>query len=141
MKRLIYIIPVTAIALLTLVGCNSEQKSTTQTPTATETTAGTAVSKTTVGTQGGFNTLVSVVSNTKTAVQGGNFDKAQQQFNQFENSWSKVEDGVKSKSSKTYNVIEDAATQVKGALKAKNKAKALKGLQTLDTNIASVSKK
>lgn len=140
MKRLIYIIPVTAIALLTLVGYNSNQKSTTQTPATTETTAGTAVSKTGVATQGGFNTLVSVVSTTKTAVQGGNFDKAQQEFNKFETSWSKVEDGVKTKSSKTYNV-EDAATQVKGALKAKDKAKALKGLQTLDTNIASVSKK
>ena len=141
MKRLIYIIPVTAIALLTLVGCNNDQKSTTQTPATTETTAGTAVSKTGVATQGGFNTLVSVVSTTKTAVQGGNFDKAQQEYNKFETSWSKVEDGVKTKSSKTYNVIEDAATQVKGALKAKDKAKALKGLQTLDTNIASVSKK
>ncbi|BBD65848.1 hypothetical protein NIES4072_04730 [Nostoc commune NIES-4072] len=141
MKRLIYIIPVTAIALLTLVGCNSDQKSTTQTPAATENTSGTAVSKTTVATQEGFKTLVSVVSNTKTAVQGGNFDKAQQEFNKFENSWSKVEDGVKTKSSKTYNVIEDTATQVKGALKAKDKAKALKGLQTLNTSIASVSKK
>ncbi|MCC5650201.1 hypothetical protein LC609_10180 [Nostoc sp. XA013] len=40
------------------------------------------------------------------------------------------------KSSKIYNVIEDAATQMKGALKAKDKAKALKGLQTLGTNIA-----
>ncbi|MCC5642727.1 DUF4363 domain-containing protein [Nostoc sp. CHAB 5824] len=141
MKRLIYIIPVTAIGLLALVGCNSDQKSATQTPATTETTAGTGVSRTPVATQGGFNTLVSVVSNTKTAVQGGNFDKAQQEFNKFENSWSKVEDGVKTKSSKTYNVIEDAATQVKGALKAKDKAKALKGLQTLDTNIATVSKK
>ncbi|MEH1943137.1 MAG: DUF4363 domain-containing protein [Nostoc sp.] len=141
MKRLVYIIPVTAIALLTLVGCNSEQKSATQTPTTTETTAATAVSKTPVTTQGGFNTLVGVVSNTKTAVSAGNFDKAQQEFNKFENSWSKVEDGVKTKSSKTYNVIEDTATQVKGALKAKDKAKALKGLQTLDTNIATVSKK
>ncbi|MBG1261323.1 DUF4363 family protein [Nostoc commune] len=141
MKRLIYIIPVTAIALLTLVGCNSDQKSTTQTPATTETTTGTAVSKTSVATQGGFNALVSVVSNTKTAVQGGNFDKAQKEFNNFENSWSKVEDGVKTKSSKTYNAIEDATTQVKGALKAKDKATALKGLQTLNTNIASVSKK
>ncbi|HYX14401.1 MAG TPA: DUF4363 domain-containing protein [Nostoc sp.] len=140
MKRLIYIISVTAITLVTLVGCNSDQKSTTQAPATTETTAGTAVSKTTVATQGGFKTLVSVLSNTKTMVQGGNFDKAQQEFNKFENSWFKVEDGVKTKSSKTYNLIEDAATQVKGALKAKDKAKAVKGLQTLDTNIASVSK-
>ena len=140
MKRLIYIIPVTAIGLLTLVGCNSDQKSTTQTPTTTETTGGTTASKAPGTTQGGFDPLVSVVSNTKTAVQAGNFDKAQQEFNKFENSWSKVEDGVKTKSSKTYNVIEDTATQVKGALKAKDKAKALKGLQTLDTNIATVSK-
>jgi hypothetical protein len=141
MKRLIYIIPITAIGLLTLVGCNSDQKSTTQTPTTTETTAATTLSKTPIATQGGFNTLVSVVSNTKTAVQAGKFDKAQQEFNKFEDAWSKVEDGVKTKSSKTYNVIEDTATQVKGSLKAKDKAKSLKGLQTLNTNIASVSKK
>ncbi|MEH1866872.1 MAG: DUF4363 domain-containing protein [Nostoc sp.] len=141
MKRLIYIIPVTAISLLTLVGCNSDQKSTTQTPTTTETTKATTVSKTPSATQGGFDTLAGVVTNTKTAVQAGNFDKAQQEFNKFENSWSKVEDGVKTKSSKTYNVIEDAATQVKGSLKAKDKAKSLQGLQTLETNIATASKK
>ncbi|MEH2347561.1 MAG: DUF4363 domain-containing protein [Nostoc sp.] len=140
MKRLIYIIPVTAIGLLTLVGCNSDQKSTTQTPATTETTAATTGSKTPVATQGGFDTLVGVVSSTKTAVQAGKFDIAQQEFNKFENAWSKVEDGVKTKSSKTYNVIEDTATQVKGSLKAKDKAKSLKGLQTLNTNIATVSK-
>ncbi|MEH2200681.1 DUF4363 domain-containing protein [Nostoc sp.] len=140
MKRLIYIIPVATIGLLTLVGCNSDQKSTTQTPATTETTAATTGSKTPVATQGGFDTLVGVVSNTKTAVQAGKFDTAQQEFNKFENAWSKVEDGVKTKSSKTYNVIEDTATQVKGSLKAKDKAKSLKGLQTLNTNIATVSK-
>lgn len=140
MKRVIYIIPVVAISLLTLVGCNSDQKSTTQTPATTETTAATTVSKAPVATQGGFDTLVGVVSNTKTAVQAGKFDTAQQEFNKFENAWSKVEDGVKTKSSKTYNVIEDTATQVKGSLKAKDKAKSLKGLQTLNTNIATVSK-
>jgi len=140
MKRLIYIIPVTTISLLTLVGCNNTQQSTTKTPATTETTGGTAVSGNTGATQGGFNALISVVSNTKTPVEAGNFDKAQQEFDKFENAWGKVEDGVKTKSSKTYNAIEDAATQVKGALKAKDKAKALKGLQTLDTNIATVSK-
>ena len=73
MKRLIYIIPVTAISLLTLVGCNSNQKSTTQTPTTTETTKTTTVSKNPSATQGGFDTLTGVVTNTKTAVQAGNF--------------------------------------------------------------------
>ncbi|PMB13251.1 hypothetical protein CEN48_14740 [Fischerella thermalis CCMEE 5282] len=95
---------------------------------------------TTGATQGGFDALISVVSNTKTAVESGNFDKAQQEFDKFENAWVKVEDGVKTKSSKTYNAIENAATQVKGALKAKDKAKALEGLQTLNSNIATVSK-
>ena len=140
MKRLIYIIPLTAIGLLTLAGCNSAQQSTTQTPTTTETTGGTTVSGTPGATQGGFDALISVVSNTKTAVEAGNFDKAQQEFDKFENAWVKVEDGVKTKSAKTYNASEDAATQVKGALKAKDKAKALKELQTLNTNIATVSK-
>ncbi|MCW5313499.1 DUF4363 domain-containing protein [Nostoc sp. KVJ3] len=141
MKRLIYIIPVTVISLLALAGCNSDKQATTQTPATTETTAATTVAKTPGATQGGFDTLVGVVSNTKTAVKAGKFDKAQQEFNKFEDAWSKVEDGVKTKSSKTYNVIEDTATQVKGALKTKDKAKSLKGLQTLETNIATVSKK
>lgn len=132
MKSFIYIIPVIAISLLTLAGCNSAQQSTTQTPATTTETTGAA--------QGGFDALISVVSNTKTAVEAGSFDKAQQEFDKFENAWVKVEDGVKTKSSKTYNAIEDAVTQVKGALKAKNKAKALEGLQTLNTNIATVSK-
>ncbi|QSJ15083.1 DUF4363 family protein [Nostoc sp. UHCC 0702] len=136
MKRLIYIISISAIGLLTLVGCNSGEQAT----TTTETSGVTKVSGTPGATQGGFTALKSIVSNTKTAVSAGNFDKAQQEFDKFENAWSKVEDGVKTKSSKTYNVIEDAATEVKGALKAKDKAKALKGLQTLDTNIATVSK-
>ncbi|PMB48970.1 DUF4363 domain-containing protein [Fischerella thermalis CCMEE 5205] len=140
MKRLIYIIPLTAIGLLTLAGCNSAQQSTTQTPATTETTGGTTVSGTLGTTQGGFDALSSVVSNTKTAVEVGNFDKAQQEFDKFENAWVKVEDGVKTKSSKTYNAIEDAATQVKNSLKAKDKVKALEGLQTLNTNIATVSK-
>lgn len=83
----------------------------------------------------GFEALVSVVSNTKTAVETGNFDKAQQEFDKFENAWVKVEDGVKAKSSKNYNAIEDAATQVKNSLEAK----ALEELQTLNTNIATVS--
>ncbi|MBD6615277.1 DUF4363 family protein [Komarekiella sp. 'clone 1'] len=140
MKRLIYIISLTAISLLTLVGCNSPQQSTTQTPATTETTGGTTVSQTPGATQAGFDALSSVVSNTKTSVEAGNFDKAQQEFDKFENAWVKVEDGVKTKSSKTYNAIEDAATQVKGALKAKDKAKVLEGLQTLNSNIATVSK-
>ncbi|MER3494325.1 MAG: DUF4363 domain-containing protein [Mastigocladus sp. ERB_26_2] len=131
MKSFIYIIPVIVISLLTLVGCNNAQQSTTQTPATTETTG---------ATQAGFDALSSVVSNTKTAVEAGNFDKAQQEFDKFENAWVKVEDGVKTKSSKTYNAIEDAATQVKGALKAKDKAKVLEGLQTLNSNIATVSK-
>lgn len=131
MKSFTYIIPVIAISLLTLAGCNNAQQSTTQTPATTETTG---------ATQGGFDALISVVSNTKTAVETGNFDKAQQEFDKFENAWVKVEDGVKTKYSKTYNAIEDAATQVKSALKAKDKAKALEGLQTLNSNIATVSK-
>jgi Domain of unknown function (DUF4363) len=140
MKRLIYIIPVTVIGLMTLVGCNSDQTSTTQTPATTETTGGKTVSGTPGAAQNGFNALESVVANTKTAVEAGKFDKAQQEFDKFENSWAKVEDGVKTKSSKTYNAIEDATTQVKGALKAKDKAKALQSLQILNTNIATASK-
>ncbi len=139
MKRLIYIIPITAISLLTLTGCNkAEQSTTSQTPSAI---GETKVSGSLGAAQEGLKALGSVVSNTKAAVETGKFNKAQQEFDKFENVWAKVEDGVKTKSAKTYNAIEDAATQVKGALKAKNKAKALKELKVLDTSIATVSKK
>ena len=129
MKKIIYIIPVIAIGLLTLVGCNNPEQSTTEPAATTETTG---------ATQGGFDTLVTIVSGTKVNVEADKFEQAQQEFDKFENAWGKVEDGIKTKSSKSYNAIEDAATSVKGALKAKDKAKALEGLQTIDTNIASV---
>lgn len=117
MKRLIFTIPVAATVLLTLVGCNNAQQPTSQNPTTTETTGTTSA-------QGGFDALANVISNTKAAVETGDFNQATQEFDKFENAWVKVEDGVKTKSSKTYGVIEDAATQVKSALKAKDKAKA-----------------
>ncbi|MBW4633536.1 MAG: DUF4363 domain-containing protein [Iphinoe sp. HA4291-MV1] len=139
MKRLSDVIAVTVISLLALVGCNSTQQSTTQVPSTTETTATPASDHSNV-TQDGFGNLVTVVSNTKIAVKAGKFDQAKQEFDKFENAWAKVEDGVKTKSPKSYAAIEDTATQVKSALKAKDKAKALERLQTLDKDIATVSK-
>lgn len=133
MKRLIFTIPVAAIVLLTLVGCNNAQQPTSQNPTVTETTGTTSA-------QGGFDALANVILNTKAAVETGDFNQATQEFDKFESAWVKVEDGVKTKSSKTYGVIEDAATQVKSALKAKDKAKAQEGLNILNTNITAVSK-
>ncbi|MBV6622580.1 MAG: DUF4363 family protein [Rivularia sp. (in: Bacteria)] len=130
MKKFIYVIPVMAIGLLTLVGCTNPQS----------TTGNSATTETTSATQGSFDDLVTVVSGTRVDVEAGKFEQAQQEFDKFENAWFKVEDGVKTKSSQAYNAIEDAAIQVKGALKAKDKAKALEGLGTIDTNIATVSK-
>lgn len=138
MNRLNSVIAATAISILVLAGCNNGQQPSTQaSPGAGTTTNANSTSK---ATQAGFDTLTTVVSNTKTAVEAGNFDQAQQAFNQFENAWVKVEDGVKTKSPKGYSAIEDTVIQVKSALKGKDKAKALGALQTLDTNITAVSK-
>ena len=134
-NRLSYAIAITAIGLFALTGCNGTTQPTTQTsPTVT------AVSGSSNTTQDGFNALVGVVSNTKTAVDAGKFDQAQQEFDKFEDSWAKVEDGVKAKYPNNYAAIEDTTTQVKSAIKAKDKTKAIEALQTLDKNIATVSK-
>ncbi|GET40064.1 DUF4363 family protein [Microseira wollei] len=140
-NRLSYAIAITTIGLLALTGCSSNTQPTSQASPAVETTAPTAATTASNTTQEGFTALVGVVSNTKTAVEAGNFDQAQKAFDKFEDAWNKVEDGVKAKSAKSYEAIEDAESQVESAIKAKDKAKALAGLQALDKNIATVSKR
>ncbi|WP_315785547.1 DUF4363 domain-containing protein [Fischerella sp. JS2] len=145
MHRFNQVLLITTISMSFLVGCNNAEQSTTQTsPTATSTPAS-AISKKTATTtvkDNNFKSLLAIVSNTQTAVKAGDFTKAKQEFDKFEDSWSKVEDGVKKKSSKTYNAIEDEADKIKGDLKASapNKDKVLAALESLNTNINSVAK-
>lgn len=139
-NRLSYAIAITTIGLLALTGCNSTTQPTSQTSPPVETKAPTAATTASDTTQDGFTALVGVVSNTKTAVEAGNFDQAEKAFDKFEDAWNKVEDGVKAKSANSYDAIEDAESQVESAIKAKDKAKALAGLETLNKNITAVSK-
>ncbi|MCY7278787.1 MAG: DUF4363 domain-containing protein [Phormidesmis sp. CAN_BIN44] len=122
------------VSMVALAGCGADQKSSTPAPQTTQA----PTSATNVGT--GFVALNSVVSKAKTAVNAGNFSQATQDFNQFEDAWKSVEDDVKAKSPSGYGAIEDAATQVSSALKSNNKVKAMTGLQTLETTIATVSR-
>ncbi|KOP22632.1 hypothetical protein AMR41_29615 [Hapalosiphon sp. MRB220] len=145
MKRFNQVLLITAISMLTLVGCKNGEQSATQTsPSATATPASATSKKTATTTvkDENFKGLLAVVSNTETAVKAGDFTKAKQEFGKFEDYWSKVEDGVKKKSSKTYNKIEDEADKIQGDLKAStpNKDKVLAALQSLNTDINSVAK-
>ena len=123
-----------AVISMVVAGCGAGQKSSTPAPQATQA----PTSATNPGT--GFVALNSVVSKSKAAVNAGNFSQATQDFNQFEDAWKSVEDDVKAKSPSGYSAIEDAATQVNSALKSSNKVKAMTGLQTLETTIATVSR-
>ncbi len=145
MKRFHQVLLITAISMLTLVGCKNGEQSATQTsPSATATPASATSNKTATTTvkDENFKGLLAVISNTETAVKAGDFTKAKQEFGKFEDYWSKVEDGVKKKSSKTYNKIEDEADKIQGDLKAStpNKDKVLAALQSLNTDINSVAK-
>lgn len=155
MKSLLHIIPITAISLISFVGCKDFQKTATETPaiiktteTKTESNTGVSntsetsepsvISKTPDSQKDDFSPLMSVVSGTKTAVTSKNFEQAEKEFEKFETVWSKVENGVRTKSATTYRQIEDAETEVKTAIKAKEQEKVLKGLQTIDTSISKI---
>lgn len=135
---------------MTLVGCNNAEKPTTQTSPSDNATPE-AVAKPTATTEKQANTsttttefdgLLGVITNTKAAVNAGNFAKAKDEFGKFEDFWSKVEDGVKTKSPKAYKEIEDKSDELKAALKtaAPNKQKVLADLDSLNKNITSVPK-
>ncbi|MBD2409413.1 DUF4363 domain-containing protein [Nostoc calcicola FACHB-389] len=161
MNRFNPVLIVAVISLMALVGCNNSEESATQTsPPASSTsetaatpaattnpTAATPAATTnpTAGTPAAtteFAGLQGVVSNTKTAVDAGNFAKAKEEFDKFEDFWSKVEDGVKAKSAKTYKEIEDKEDEIKAGLKASapNKQKLLTALESLNKDVTSVAK-
>ncbi|MEH1787227.1 DUF4363 domain-containing protein [Nostoc sp.] len=151
MNRFNPLLIVALISMMALVGCNNgEQSSTTQTPPAGTSASETATSPTPTSTTTAttpvattdFQGLQGVVTNTKAAVEAGNFSKAKGEFEKFEGFWSKVEDGVKAKSPTTYKEIEDKADETKAGLKvsAPNKQKVLTALEVLNKDITSVAK-
>jgi hypothetical protein len=91
---------------------------------------------------GGAGEMMSVVTNTKTAVEAGDFAKAKEEFAKFEDSWKKVEDGVKTTSPKAYDAIEGGLGTVTSALGEANpdKTKVMDALTSLTTSITSVAK-
>ncbi|MFN6463316.1 MAG: DUF4363 domain-containing protein [Nostoc sp. DedVER02] len=151
MNRLNPVLIVGAISLMTLVGCNKGEEPTAQTPPAGSSIADTTATPSATTSPGAvatptktteFQGLQGVVTNTKTAVEAGNFTKAKGEFDKFEDFWSKVEDRVKAKSPTTYKEIEDKADEIKAGLKASapNKPKLSTALGVLNKDVTSVAK-
>jgi hypothetical protein len=125
MKRLSLI--VLTFAMLTLASCSATKEAPTVEKVA-------APAKTAVN---GFIALQTVVSQTKGAIEKGDFNQAKTEFSKFEDSWKTVEDGVKAKAPKVYSAIEDGMDQVTQGIKSKNKDQTLAALKALTTNITS----
>lgn len=165
MNRFNPVLIVAAISMMTLVGCNKGDEPTAQTPPAGSSIADTIASPTAAASPDAaatptpaatttpsavatpsktteFQGLQGVVTNTKAAVQAGDFTKAKGEFDKFEDFWSKVEDGVKAKSPTTYKEIEDKADEIKAGLKASapNKPKLSTALGVLNKDVTSVAK-
>lgn len=139
---------VAAVSGLTLFGCGQPQNTASSSAPETSTAANSAPTQST-STQTAisaanpeFEGLRTVINNTRTDVNAGNFEKAKSNFSQLEGHWSKVEDGVKAKSSDTYNAIEDTTDKVNEGLKANqpNKDEVLSALSTLETNVNNAAK-
>lgn len=142
MSRFNQMLVVGAISLLFLAGCNSaEQADTPQTSAVGSSTAPMEAAQPPAS-QESEESLLSVVSSTKAAVETGDFARSQEEFGKFEDVWSKVEDGIKAKSPDGYNTIEENMDAVMGALRESqpNKQKALAALQSFEQNINSVAK-
>ncbi|MGB3496234.1 MAG: hypothetical protein WBA57_26135 [Elainellaceae cyanobacterium] len=120
------------VSLMTLAGCgkapavNLSQSS--STPTA-ETSA--------EPTADGFDGLKTVITETKTAVESGDFTTASDAFNNFETYWQQVEDGVKDNQPDTYDAIETDMDKINGGLKVSepNSEDVLAALQSLETSV------
>ena len=140
MIRFNHMLIIAVISLLALGGCNSTQSSTKQTSPA-ESPASNGEAPGLTAPKEGFDGLLGVVSNTKAAVETGNFTTAKAEFAKFEDNWKQVEDGVKDKSPDSYKAIEDSLDRVTGELRGTqpNKQKVLTDLQSLDKDINNIN--
>ncbi len=141
MARFNQILVLSAISLITLVGCDSAKEA------STPKTSSSAVPATTVKTDKAatplyYPELSGIVFNTKTAVEAGNFAKAKTEFGKFENSWKKFEDPIKAKAPKGYNAVEEATEKVMTEFKKSqpSKDKVLAELDSLDKTIKTFPK-
>jgi hypothetical protein len=71
-----------------------------------------------------FQGMSGVLSNTLTAVQAGDFDKAKGEFTKFKGEWSQVKDNIKTKSADTYQQVDSQLTKVEKLLNQTNPDKA-----------------
>ena len=143
MARLNHILVVSAVTLLALAGCDSGQQASTPKTSPSQIPAATAVNTSDkAASPASYPELSGVVSNTKAAVQTGNFTKAKTEFDKFENAWKKVEDGIKAKAPKSYDAVEETTEKVMTALKKTQPSKdqVLAQLQSLEKTINSIPK-
>ncbi|MEG4318726.1 MULTISPECIES: hypothetical protein [unclassified Microcoleus] len=143
MARLNHILVVSAVTVLALTGCDSAKQASTPKTSPSEVPAATAVSTSDkAASPVSYAELVSVVTNTKAAVQTGNFAKAKTEFDKFENSWKKVEDGIKKRDPKSYDAVEETTEKVMTELKKSKPSKdqVLAELQSLEKTISSIPK-
>ncbi|PSB44615.1 DUF4363 domain-containing protein [filamentous cyanobacterium Phorm 6] len=148
MARFNPILVLSAVTLVALAGCGDNQASTPPTaPSAVPTATTTTTTTTTSGSEkpvspASYPELMSVVTNTKTAVEAGDFVKAKTEFDKFETSWKQVEDGIKAKEPKNYEAVEDTTEKVTDELKKAQPSKdlVLAQLQSLEKTIASIPK-
>lgn len=128
------------VSALTFAGCkNADQAETQISP---ETQSPTQLEKAETASPEGTEGLSRVVSKTKTAIEAGDFPKAKQEFDKFEDVWKTVEDGIKEKSPESYDAIEESLDGVTLELKksAPDKNKVLTELQSLEQNLDRVNK-
>lgn len=138
LKSILSILLLCAIGSSALSACSQPS-----TPSASnQTTESSPVAETPVSPsepeQTGYPELLSVVSKTQAVVEANDFSKAQQEFDQFEEVWSQVEDGIKDKSAESYDLIEQDMDQVSTALRASQSNKAIAALQAMSGHIQNI---
>jgi hypothetical protein len=91
---------------------------------------------------GGAGELMTVVTNTKTAVEAGDFVKANEEFAKFKDTWTTAGEGIKTASPDAYAAIESGVGTVTTALgeAQPDKTKVMDALAALTTSITSVAK-
>ncbi|MEG4998797.1 hypothetical protein [Microcoleus sp. B4-D4] len=144
MARFNQILVLSAVTLVALAGCGEKQEASTpptSPPPVTSTTTTVTTSEKPASTAN-YPELMSVVTNTKAAVDTGDFVKAKTEFDKFETSWKKVEDGIKAKEPKSYDTVEQTTEKVTDELKKAQPSKdlVLAQLQSLEKTIASIPK-
>lgn len=143
MARLNHILVASAVTVLALTGCDSAKQASTPKTSPAEIPAATAVSTSDkAASPVSYAELVSVVTNTKAAVQTGNFAQAKTEFDKFEKAWEKVEDGIKSQAPKSYDAVEETTEKVMAKLKKSQPSKdqVMAQLQSLEKTIYSIPK-